>query len=73
MSWRAGKSSFDLLGAALVCLNDGCPSEPEMQLCRMQEDDDGQCCHICWERYLFWVYNGRSVDAYRYEKACEVV
>ena len=64
---------YDMLGAALVCLHDGCPSEPEMQLCRMQEDDDGQSCCRCWERYLFWVYNGRCTDPYRQEKLAEVV
>lgn len=64
---------LDLLGAALVCLHDGCPSEPEMQLCRMQEDCDGQECERCWERYLYWVYNGRVVDPYRQDKLREVV
>lgn len=56
-------SVFD---CALLLLEDSCPPEPEMQLCRWQEDDeDGSACSRCWYRYLFFVVNGRQYNPYK--------
>lgn len=58
-----------LLRAALICLSDGCPPEAGMQLCQLQEDDeDGECCKRCWERYLLWIDGGRRFDPYRRDR-----
>lgn len=35
-----------------------------MQLCGMIEDDDGESCRACWERYLWYVASGRKIDPY---------
>lgn len=61
-----------LLGAALICLSDGCPPEAGMQMCGMIEDDeDGDTCRRCWEAYLYWVANGRRGDPYRSDRLHE--
>lgn len=60
-----------LLDVALVCLADGCPPEREMQLCMMQDADDGDACFRCWSAYLHWVADGRRFDPYRPERIHE--
>lgn len=62
----------ELLDCALMILGDQCPPEPQMQLCRMQEDDeDDTACRCCWQQYLFWVVNGRRGDPYRHDRLYE--
>lgn len=56
-----------LFECALMILEDGCPPEPRMQLCQMQEVDDGSMCTECWRRYLLYVANGRRAYDYRRE------
>lgn len=60
----------DLLTAAVICLDDGCPPEQGMQVCRMHEDDGGESCRECWRRYLLWIANGRSYDPYAQDRLC---
>ena len=57
----------NLLQCALILLNDGCPPEKSMMVCRMQEDGDGCDCSRCWSNYLYYVANGRRSDPYRYD------
>lgn len=61
----------NLLQCALILLDDGCPPERCMMLCRMQEDDDGETCRRCWSNYLYYVVNGRVLDPYRYDRLHE--
>lgn len=56
-----------LLECALLMLDDACPPEQDMQVCRMQDCDDGECCSACWRRYLFYVSNGRRMYSYRHD------
>lgn len=61
-----------LLDCALLLLEDGCPPEADVQLCRLQEDDeDGTMCRRCWTRYLFYVVNGRQDNPYRLDRFYE--
>lgn len=63
---------LDLLRAAMICIEDGCPPDAGMQLCAMQEDDDdGTACGRCWQQYLVWLANGRVRDPYTREKIWE--
>lgn len=61
----------DLIKCALLILEDACPPEPHMQLCRMCEDDDGSSCRLCWQNYLYYVANGRELDPYRPDRIHE--
>lgn len=61
-----GQLKPGLLSCALLLLEDACPPEADVQLCRHQEDDeDGTMCRRCWERYLFYVSNGRDWHPYK--------
>ena len=60
-----------LLSCALMALADACPPERHMQLCGMMEDDDGCCCSVCWQNYLYYVANGRRYDPYRSDRIHE--
>lgn len=60
----------DLLTAAVICLDDGCPPEEAMQMCRMCEDYGGESCRECWYTYLLWVANGRRNDPYARDRLC---
>ena len=56
----------DVFDCALMLVDDSCPPEPCMQLCRWQEDDeDGTACSRCWRQYLFYVVNGRRHNPYK--------
>lgn len=61
----------DMLGCALLALEDACPPEEHMQLCRMLEDDDGSSCKDCMRNYIRYVANGRRVDPYRRDRLHE--
>lgn len=60
-----------LLDCALLLLEDGCPPEREMQLCGMQDCDDGESCTTCWRRYLFYVAGGRLYYPYQRDAVFE--
>lgn len=62
----------DLLRAALICLDDGCPPEDCMQLCRLQEDYSDGICSGCWSTYLYWVNDHRRGDPYHDERLREI-
>ena len=61
----------NMFGCALLMLEDGCPPEKHMQLCSMQEDDDGSACKECWLNYLYYVVNDRKWDPYRIARIYE--
>lgn len=61
----------DLLGCALLLLEDACPPEEAMHLCAMEEDANEDACARCWRAYLYYVANGRSLDPYRNEREHE--
>lgn len=63
--------NYEILEAALICLDDGCPTEPSMQLCRMEDDVCDDSCRRCWLNYLIWISNGRKNDPYRYDRIYE--
>lgn len=73
MEWGGGALTWagtnlqrpGLLDCALMILNEHCPPEPDMQLCRRMEDDDGESCRTCWTCYLFYVANGRRQNPYQ--------
>lgn len=58
-----------LLTVAIDLLHDRCPRDPAMYLCKLQEDDDGSSCTLCWENYLFYVANGCMRDPYESERS----
>lgn len=60
-----------LLDCALLLLEDGCPPEREMQVCSMQDGDDGESCTRYWRRYLLYVANGRVYYPYRQDTVFE--
>lgn len=68
---RRQKPLPNLLQCALILLADGCPPERSMMVCRMTEDFDGCECRRCWENYLYFVANGRTLDPYRYDRLHE--
>lgn len=61
-----------LLNVALDLLNDGCPDEERMHICKMDCMDEGSDpCHLCWSNFLYYVANGRAYDPYRCERLQE--
>ena len=52
---RAGTASPDLLRAALICVEDGCPPETAMQACQHAEDFTDGICADCLRAYLYWL------------------
>lgn len=60
---KVAKSKPSLLGVILLLIDDSCPPEAGMQLCKMADVDDGQTCRRCWRRYAFYVANGRKTMA----------
>lgn len=52
-----------LLSCALMAINDECPAEQSMYLCRLEDTDECDC-RRCWQTYLFYVANGRRSDPY---------
>ena len=59
----------DAIGCAHLILDDGCPPEAGMQLCRMIEDDEGgEACRRCWDLYLLYVASGRRRDPYECDR-----
>ena len=50
---------MDLLGAALLLIEDACPPEREAYLCMTEDCDDGTACARCWRRYLYALANGQ--------------
>lgn len=61
----AAESKPSLLGVVLLLLDDACPPEAGMQLCRRTDVDDGESCRRCWRRYAFYVANGRKTTAWK--------
>lgn len=54
--------------ASIALLNDGCPFDPKMWICKMGEDDNDHSCTRCWENYLLYIRNGCRHDPYRSER-----
>ena len=57
-------ADVSMFGLALTILEDGCPPDRDCHLCAMLEDDDGESCKACWQKYLFYVVNGRTQHPY---------
>lgn len=57
-------TDVSMFGLALTILEDGCPPDRDCHLCDMLEDDDGESCKACWQKYLFYVVNGRERHPY---------
>lgn len=59
-----------MLQLALMILNDACPPDNRMYLCKMDEAEDEVRCNECWSNYLFWAVNGylKEHDPYRFER-----
>lgn len=65
-----GAAAPDLLRAALICAEDGCPPETAMQACQRAEDYTDGICTDCWRMYFYWLeghcrrnpYIGDGVD-----------
>lgn len=58
----------DLLKCAHMILEDQCPPEKGMNLCRHEDGElygtEG-ACKRCWKNYLAYVAGGRSLNPYR--------
>ena len=52
---RSGEAAPDLLRAALICAEDGCPPEAAMQACQRAEDYTDGICADCWRMYFYWL------------------
>lgn len=52
---RPGEAAPDLLRAALICAEDGCPPEAAMQACQRAEDYTDGICADCWRMYFYWL------------------
>ncbi len=53
----------DLLSLSLLILQDSCPPDHTMYLCKRSEEYDEDCCRRCWTMFLFWAANGyKEVD-----------
>ena len=50
---------MDLLGAALLLIEDACPPDRAAYLCMTEDADDGTACARCWRRYLYALANGQ--------------
>lgn len=64
----------DLLGCALLILEDACPPEKGMNLCRHEDGElygTEEACTRCWRHYLLYVANGRRSDPYRRDRIYE--
>ena len=68
----AKESMFKL---ARMILNDQCPPDNTMYLCRMGECNDDCRCIECWDNYLLWAVNGyKDRDKpYQYDKYREAI
>lgn len=58
----------DIFDCALLILEDGCPPEKSMNLCRHEDGElygTEEACKRCWRHYLFYVANGRRYHPYR--------
>ena len=60
----AKESMFEL---ARMILNDQCPPDNKMYLCRFGEEAECRCVE-CWDRYLFWAVNGYRGDPYEFDR-----
>ena len=62
----------ELLHAALILLEDGCPPDAGAYYCRHAEDADETICSRCWDRYLHCLANGEdpAADAARMTRGC---
>ena len=49
---------YEVLRAALISLEGGCPPDPGAYFCRRAEDPDEDICSRCWECYLRAVADG---------------
>lgn len=59
-----------LLYVALDLLNDGCPDEERMQICKFDcMDECMDACYLCWSNFLWYVASGRTYDPYRCERS----
>lgn len=62
-----GQLKPDLLACALLILEDACPPEKRMNLCRHEDGElygTESVCARCWRHYLFYVANGRRRNPY---------
>lgn len=49
--------NFSIFQLALMILQDQCPPDNRMYLCRMGEECECECVR-CWSNYLFYAVNG---------------
>lgn len=57
-----------IFDCALLILEDACPPEKGMNLCRHEDGElvgDESTCARCWRHYLFYVANGRQRNPYK--------
>lgn len=58
-----GCSAYEMYQLARMILQDQCPPDNRMYLCRMCEDDCLDCTS-CWNNYLLYVLNEGRQDPY---------
>lgn len=61
-----------IFDCALLILEDGCPPEKDMNLCRHEDGElygPEEACTRCWKAYLYYVSNGRKEHPYRKKTA----
>lgn len=63
-------SNYTIFQAALDILYDKCPPERHMYQC-MKSEVEEPCCEECWQRYLFYLANGRKGDPDYWDKVKE--
>lgn len=61
-----GAAAPDLLRAALICAEDGCPPETAMQACQRAEDYTDGICADCWRMYFYWLDGHCRRNPYEY-------
>lgn len=63
-----GQLKPDLLRCAHLILEDECPPEKGMNLCRHEDGElygTEEACKRCWKNYLAYVAGGRTLNPYR--------
>ena len=60
-------SAYEMYSLARMILEDQCPPDNRMYLCKMCEDDCCDC-NLCWSRYLLYVLNGKRGDPYKWDR-----
>lgn len=60
-----------MYGLARMILNDQCPPDNRMYLCRMGESEECDCM-ACWDKYLLWAVNGYRGNPYEMDKYSDI-